>query len=342
MNRFLAAVIAFGLVFAVTPDIYGAGSRPSGGSRPSYSSGSRPSFSSSRPSYSKPSTPSYSKPSTPSGGSKPSYSKPSTPSGSSKPSYSSGSGSKPSTPSVAPAPSSGTKPGSSYSSGGKTYTPAPSPSAGSKPKGGAFDGNAAAAQKRQESKSNFVKGSESKPTYTSPTGKSVNIDNSNRSVQTIRSMNHTTYITRETRIYSTFGGYYGHPVVVYNDPFNTFFWYWMLDRSLEHRAMWAYHHRTEMDTERYKALLAKDAKLEARIKQLEAEKLARDPGYVPPGLDPDLQYTDDYVDAVYNPHTVASPKGGGGFLKFLFWTFMIILGIVVVWLICYMVFVRRF
>lgn len=63
--------------------------------------------------------------------------------------------------------------------------------------------------------------------------------------------------------------------------------------------MWAYHHRQEMDQARYQALLAKDAQLEARIKQLEGTK--RDTSYTPKGMDSDLMYSDEYVEAVYNP-----------------------------------------
>lgn len=196
-------------------------SKPSGGS--SYSGSSGKSYSSS------PSTPK------PSGTTPSSSSKPSTPSvpGSSGKSYTSGSSSKPSTPQVSPpvkpsvseAPKVAGSNGKSYTSGNKQYTPvSSSPSGSSKPKGGNFDGNAAEAKKREESKANYIKGAEAKSSYTTPTGKSVNIDNSSKSVTSIRTMSHTTYVTRETRIVSTFGGYYGRPLVIYNDPFPSVFW----------------------------------------------------------------------------------------------------------------------
>jgi hypothetical protein len=150
-------------------------------------------------------------------------------------------------------------------------------------------------------------------------------------------MSHETYVTRETRIYSTYSPYYGRPVVVYNDPYNSFFWYWMLDRSLDERAMWAYNHQHEMDAARYREMCAKDAQLEARIRQLEAEKKGvRDTGYVPKGIDPDLQYSDDYVDNVYNPHVESSSGDSSGVGRFFYWVFMILLvgaGIaVIIWL----------
>jgi hypothetical protein len=57
-----------------------------------------------------------------------------------------------------------------------------------------------------------------------------------------------------------------------------------------------------MDDGRYHALLNHNAQLEARVHQLEAQGVQRDPAYAPQGLDPDLMYTDQYVNAVYNPH----------------------------------------
>jgi hypothetical protein len=229
-------------------------------------------------------------------------------------SYSSAGSSKPSV-SVALKPVSGTgnktySSNTSYSVGNKQYT-AVSPSGSSKPKSGAFDGTAAAAQKRVESKANYLKGPEPQPTYTSPTGQTVPINPATNTVQQIRSMDRNVYITRETRIYSAYSPYYSRPLVLYNDPYNSFFWWWMLDRSLDERAMWAYSHRYDMDSARYQALLAQDARLETRIRQLEAEKAARDPNYLPAGIDADLQYTDDYVHAVYNPHAESRVPANG-------------------------------
>ena len=41
--------------------------------------------------------------------------------------------------------------------------------------------------------------------------------------------------------------------------------------------------------------------LQARVAQLEAQQVARDPGYVPPGLDGrDLMYSDHYVNRTYS------------------------------------------
>jgi len=89
-----------------------------------------------------------------------------------------------------------------------------------------------------------------------------------------------------------------------------------------------------MDAARYQTLIAADSNLEARVRQLEAQGVPRDPNYAPPGIDPDLMYTDQYVNRAY--HT--RPTFGGRFLFFLVCipSFMAMAG-VLVWL----VFIKR-
>ncbi|MGO8930961.1 MAG: hypothetical protein ACLQU3_29240 [Limisphaerales bacterium] len=115
-----------------------------------------------------------------------------------------------------------------------------------------------------------------------------------------------TISSRPARIYSVFNPYYSRPVVIYRDPYNSLFWWWLLDRSLEDRASWAYHHRYDMDPERYQALVANDQQLEARVEQLEAQQAPRDPNYVPPGVDRDLMYSDHYVARSYSNRPTAA------------------------------------
>jgi hypothetical protein len=108
------------------------------------------------------------------------------------------------------------------------------------------------------------------------------------------------FSTRSVRVYNVFNPYYSRPFVVYHDPYSSFFWWWLLDRSLDDRAWWAYHHRYDMDPARYQALLATDQQLESRVEQLEAQQQAvRDPNYTPAGLDQDLMYSDQYVTRAY-------------------------------------------
>src|SRR5205807_5451201 len=105
------------------------------------------------------------------------------------------------------------------------------------------------------------------------------------------------------RIYNVYNSYYSRPYVVYHDPYNSFFWWWLLDRSLDDRAYWAYHHRYDMDPARYQALVANDQQLESRVQQLESQQVSRDPNYVPPEMakeDRDLMYTDKHVSHAYS------------------------------------------
>ena len=114
-----------------------------------------------------------------------------------------------------------------------------------------------------------------------------------------------TLSSRSVRIYNVFNPYYSRPVVVYHDPYNSLFWWWLLDRSLDDRAWWAYHHRYDMDPARYQALVAQDQQLEARVTQLEAQQVPRDPDYTPPGVDRDLMYSDRYVEQTYSNRPTA-------------------------------------
>ncbi len=71
--------------------------------------------------------------------------------------------------------------------------------------------------------------------------------------------------------------------------------------------MWVYNHRQVMDDARYRDLLAHDAQLEARLHQLEAQGTPPNPAAAPPGMQPDLMYSDSYVNSVYNPQPPPGP-----------------------------------
>jgi hypothetical protein len=155
-----------------------------------------------------------------------------------------------------------------------------------------------------ESKAVYMKGLQPKASYTDRGGVSHPISSADREVESLRrQLDRQRWENRELRRRDFFGRYYTSPppVVVYHDPYSNFFWWWLLDRSLDERAYWAYNHRQSMDERRYHDLLAHDANLEARIRQLEAEHVPHDPTYRPGNLDPDLMYSNSYVDAVYNP-----------------------------------------
>jgi hypothetical protein len=252
----------------------------------------------------------------PAGGSGPSFGKPSSPSPSYRPgnppvsspaaggtTYSSGSGASPggktspAAPSRPPAPATG-------SPGGKSYAPGPSASrpGGPQRSGASFDSAPAAAQRRVESRAQFTKGQAPEKTYTDPKGTVQRLDPSDRRVEELRrQLNHEQWINRELRNEQIFRPYYSRPLVVYHDPYSSFFWWWLLDQNLNTQAMWMYNYRGAMDPLRYQDLLARNAELSARVHQLEVQGGARNPAYAPPGIDPDQMYTDSYVDSVYNP-----------------------------------------
>ncbi len=204
-------------------------------------------------------------------------------------------------PSTRPA-SPGSISGKNYASGGPTAT-----TTDQKPAAGSFDTSAAAAQRRQESKAAFTRGQQPRSTWTDSENRTHPIDRRDRQIDSLRrQLDHERWVNREARQRQFYGDYYGRPafgpVVVYHDPYSSFFWGWLLAQSLDHRASWAYHHRDYMDQARYRDLLAHDAQLEARIRQLEAQQVPRDPSYLPEGMnEPDLMYRDEYVTAVYNP-----------------------------------------
>lgn len=321
MRNALNFVLIIGLLFNGT-DAFAAGKGySSGGGSRSYSSGSSRSFSSSP----KISTPSVSKP-TPSVGK----------------TYSSSPGkSYSSAPVNKAAPATG-PPSKSYTNSGTSYS--------SKKPGGTFQSMAAGEQRKADSRAAYQQATAPKETYTTPKGNSVTIKKDDARVVQVRNVTEEKWIHREARVQTFYSTYYSHPpltVVHYNDPYSTFFWLWMLDRSIDDRARWAYHHRYDMDDARYRDLLAKDARLEARIRQLEAEKRARDPNYLPPGMDdPDLPYTDEFVNASRNP--TLRPYSGPTFFGFLYglwcfilWCFYLALIVGVIWLFIWLVFYKE-
>ncbi len=204
-----------------------------------------------------------------------------------------------------PAPSSG---GKSYSSGGSSGNT----SSSSKPTKTTFDTLGAKEQMKVESRQSFQKGQTPKAEYKAPTGESVKMDPKDKKIENLRGqLDNQKWVNREQRQQQFYGSYYSRPIVMYHDPYPSFFWWWMLDRSLDERATWAYHHQHDMDAARYQALLAKDSQLEARMKAMEAKGVPRDSTYVPAGMDSDLMYSNEYVDAAYNPNPPADSDSDG-------------------------------
>ena len=243
----------------------------SGGSRstPSSSRSSTPSFSGgsrSTPSASRPSTPSFS------GGSKSTVSKPSAPS------FSGGSKSPSSQPTTVSKPTfsggsqSSTISKPTFSGGSQSST---TTNSASKP---TATWNAAATRSAEntQSKANYAKANPPSPKVISYVNKTVATPKTPERA--------STYEYRSRQVY---GSYYNPSTTVvhhYNDGLSNVFWYWMLAQSLDDRATWAYHHRDQIDDSRYREMVAKDAALEAKIKELENKNVQKDATYVPPVL----------------------------------------------------------
>src|SRR5437867_9501651 len=136
--------------------------------------------------------------------------------------------------------------------------PAPSPA----PASFAFDTAAAHAKKEEASKQDFTRFKEAqtpRAAAPSPSARSTSDSPAYRvKAPPISSSDGLrrprayipdviTLSSRPVRIYNVFNPYYSRPVVIYRDPYDSFFWWWLLDRTLDERAWWAYHHRYDMD-----------------------------------------------------------------------------------------------
>lgn len=215
--------------------------------------------------------------------------------------------------------------------------------------GFSFDTAAARARKEAASKQEFTRfkdsqappraqsdaaGSATPRDYSSPGSGGGSYRGGSPSLPPRRDYYQPTYVpttviiqTRPRRIYDVFSPYSYRPWVTYSDPYSSLFWWWLLDRSIEDQAWWAYHHRYDMDPARYQALLNSNQQLEGRVAQLEAQQTPRDATYTPTGLDRDLMYSDQYVNRTYanRPTTsgrvafwiFAVPAAAGGCIFFI-------------------------
>jgi hypothetical protein len=238
-------------------------------------------------------------------------------SSSSKSSFSSGGGKSYSSGSSAPGNRSGYSSGKSYSSGSSSKSGS-NPSSGSS--GFTFDQPAARARQQEASKSQYsqYKNSQSPPVFPRSSGGGYSGRSSTYS-RPVYTPSYTVIQTRPSRINVYFGSYGYRPWIYYHDPYNSLFWWWLLDRSIDEQAYWAYHHRYDMDPSRYDALMASNQQLQTRVTQLEGQQVARDPSYTPPslGTNQDLMYSDQYVNQGYQSYQNRPTAGG----KAAFWVF---------------------
>jgi hypothetical protein len=142
------------------------------------------------------------------------------------------------------------------------------------------------------------------------------------------------YSSRSTRVEHHYHTHYGdrydyyrsQPYVYVGGGYSSLFWYSMMDWSLERRALWMYHNQNSMDRALYQQQLAENAQLQAEIARLQTAGTPVNTNYVDSEYadSPDLMYSDEYVDAAYNPAPVAvaqprpvrSTSSGSGVLTF--------------------------
>jgi hypothetical protein len=245
--------------------------------------------------------------------------------GSSTKSFNSGSGKSYSSGSSAPGDRKGYSSGKSYTSGSSSFSKSKDSSSSSGSSGFSFDQPAARARKEQASKSDFAgyKNSKTPPAIAPGASGRDYSGGSSRPVttytRTIYTPDYTVIRTRPSRINIYFGNYSYRPWVYYHDPYSSLFWWWLLDRSIDEQAYWAYHHRYDMDPTRYDALMASNQQLQTRVSQLETQQVARDPSYTPPSLstNQDLMYSDQYVNQSYQNYQNRPTHAG----KAAFWVF---------------------
>ena len=310
--------------------------RPSTSSRPS--TGSKPKFgSSSRPSTSKPRFGSSSRPSTskPKFGSstRPSTAKPST---SSKPKFGSGTSSRPGSTS-----SSKPKFGSSNSTSRQPTTANPSsrrPTTSSSSK--------VNAQRRATSQRVYKETKKAtappKPSYTDSRGNTVKVRTNSSHVSSMRSRPSSYYTpaARQTRITNHIHVHgYGHPYSYYHTQpyyhvgggYSSAFWWMMLEWNADRRARWLYHNRHNIEADAYRRGM-QDAQVAQQVAALEAQGVARNADYVDPEFadNPGMQYSQEYVEAAYNPTVVAS-SGGSAAGSTLMWIVVIFIGVIAIW-----------
>lgn len=217
-----------------------------------------------------------------------------------------------------------------YTSGTKSKT------SGRKAK--SYNSSKSRAAKKLSSKKKYVATKKAtappKTSYVSSTGKKVNVRTNSTHVKKIRnkpSSYHTPQARRdrlETHIdrhdYSQpMSWYYQQPAMHVGGGYSSAFWWIMMTEwSAQRRAEWLYHNQGNIEESAYKRGL-KDAEVQQQLEELKEKKVAKNPDYVDSDFkgNPDMMYSQEYVEAAYNPKEEKSSLG--------FWLLVIVgLGII--------------
>ena len=133
--------------------------------------------------------------------------------------------------------------------------------------------------------------------------------------------------TRRAREDSTYYRWRSQPPMYYNDPFHMNFSSLFLTWALIDQARYMSRHESMMDQARVNQLYSENAALRAKVEEVKKEGIPAD--YKEP-IDPDLAYSDGYVESVggYSKVQPATNAQAGreesgstfnGFLKLAFW-----------------------
>ncbi len=107
---------------------------------------------------------------------------------------------------------------------------------------------------------------------------------------------HLDCFRRRHHVFSGFYLLYSRPMIVHNDHYSDEFFWWLSTISPVYRDLWYYNHWYGLDQNRVRLLLEDDPDLQDRLTIIELENHGRrDLDYVPPGVEPDLQYKDEYL-----------------------------------------------
>lgn len=155
--------------------------------------------------------------------------------------------------------------------------------------------------------------------YKTPKGEEKSVEDDSHAKHLQEQLDEERYQRRQERRNRSFGPSVVYVGPTYSDSYHPFFVGWLAQQSYDTQAAWLYNHRYNMDAARYDAYLT-NTQLANRVAVLEAEKGTRDVNYTPPGIDPDLMHTDEYVTAV---HTHRSIRWGHIIWVLIKWIFYI-------------------
>ena len=182
-----------------------------------------------------------------------------------------------------------------------------------------------------------------KSSYKTSDGKNVKVRTDSLQVKSIRSKpsthytpsvrqeRATTHITNHNYAHD-YGWYQSQPRYYIGGGYSSSFWWMMSEWSAERRARWLYHNQNTIDQNAYQRGL-QDAAVAAQIQQLKSENLPINADYVDSELanDPSIMYSQDYIEAAYNPTVASNPPGSA--LNVLIWLIVICIAAYVIYLI---------